>query len=175
MYEGSPTIVTAFFAAVPKVAIFSALVTLAFGPFYGVFESTLQPLLFLSAIMSVIVGSLGALNQIRIKRLLAYSAIGHIGFLLLGLATGTVSSLHGALVYFVLYIIMTVNSFAFILAISPRSARETLLISQLTGISRTHPVLAISFTFTLLSLAGIPPLAGFLSKYLVLNQAVANG
>ncbi len=159
----------------PKVAIFSALVTLAFGPFYAVFDSTLQPLLFLSALMSVIVGSIGALNQIRIKRLLAYSAIGHMGFLLLGLATGTVSSLHGALVYFVLYIIMTVNSFAFILAISPRSSRETLLISQLTGISRTHPVLAISFTMTLLSLAGIPPLAGFLSKYLVLNQAVANG
>jgi NADH-quinone oxidoreductase subunit N len=149
-----------------------------------VFESTLQPLLLLSAVMSVVVGSVGALNQIRIKRLLAYSAIGHMGFMLLGLATGTVSSLHGALVYFVLYIIMTVNSFAFVLTLSrdPRhpsgpvgAGGDSLLISQLSGLSRTHPVLAISFALTLLSLAGIPPLAGFLSKFLVLNQAIANG
>lgn len=180
MYEGSPTVVTAFFAAVPKVAIFSALVTLVFGPFYGVFTTTLQPLLLLSAVMSVVVGSIGALNQTRIKRLLAYSAIGHMGFMLLGLATGTVSSLHGALVYFALYIIMTINSFAFVLTTTrlskdSASASNGLLIAQLSGLSRTQPILAISFALTLLSLAGIPPLAGFLSKYLVLNQAVANG
>jgi len=125
------------------------------------------------------VGSIGAINQTKIKRLFAYSAIGHMGFLLLGLAIGTYSSIVATLIYFILYIIMGFQSFTFLLTVSSPSGlleqnyiRGTL--ASLCGLSRTQPVLAISFAFCLLSLAGIPPLAGFFSKYLVLLAAISN-
>jgi len=141
------------------------LAALVFGPFYGLFSNTLQPLLTISAIMSVITGSVGALNQTRIKRLLAYSAIGHMGFILLGLALGTFSSLHASIVYFVLYIIMTLNSFAFVMSVTRDVDRRTDFISQLSGLSRSQPVLAIAFALCLLSLASIPLLAEMFGRF----------
>lgn len=128
-------------------------------------------MLLLGAVLSMLVGSIGALNQAKIKRLLAYSAISHIGFLLVGVLPNSILSIHAVLVYISLYIVMSFNTFAFVLA----SFRHGNYITQLSGLSRQNPILAFTFAFTLLSVAGVPPLAGFLSKYLVLLQAITSG
>lgn len=166
-YEGAPTIVTAYFAIVPKIATLGVIITLVNGPFLGIFED-LQPMIGFCAVGSLLVGSIGALNQAKLKRLLAYSAITHIGFLLIGVLPNTLLSLHASFVYIFLYIIMSFNTFAFVLGVFKHGN----FITQLSGISRYNPVLAMSFAFTLLSIAGVPPLAGFYSKYLILLQAV---
>jgi NADH-quinone oxidoreductase subunit N len=168
VYEGSPTIVTAYFAIVPKIATLGLLYELLFGPFSSLF-SQLQPFLLFSALLSIIVGSLGAINQTKLKRLVAYSAIAHMGFMLLGLSTGALNGLLATFVYIVIYMITSFNTFAFLLSLnSPQ------FISQLTGLSRLNPILAFTFALSLFSMAGIPPLAGFFSKYLVLLAAINN-
>lgn len=187
VYEGSPTIITAFFAIVPKISILLLLIHLIYGPFLCIFNSTIKPLLLISAIFSIGIGSLGALNQTKIKRLFAYSAIGHIGFIILGLVPGTINSLNASFIYIILYIIMSLNLFSLILLIFnkfssnsfsstsftsstslPLTSVGSLFISELSGLSRKEPVLALTLALTLLSIAGIPPLAGFFSKYYVL-------
>lgn len=170
VYEGSPTIVTAFFAIVPKISILSFLITIVYGSFLGLFDSLIQPILILSGLLSIFVGSLAAINQTKIKRLLAYSAIAHMGWILLGLAIGTVFSIQAALIYIILYIVMTINSFAFVLSYFKGYGNN--YISQLSGLSRKEPILAITFSLCLLSIAGIPPLAGFFSKYNVLLSLI---
>ena len=130
-------------------------------------------LILFSAIISVIVGSIGALNQTKFKRLVAYSAIGHTGFILLGIATGSLDSLQASFLYIVIYIIMSLNLFAFALS-TFNDFGESNFLSQISGISRSNPLLAITMTLCLLSIAGIPPLAGFFSKYLVLLSLVSN-
>ena len=172
VYEGSPSIITAFFAIVPKIAIFGILIQFLYGPFVGLLGE-LQPLVLFSAILSVIVGSIGALNQTKFKRLVAYSAIGHTGFILLGIATGSLDSLQASLLYIVIYIIMSFNLFAFALS-TFNDFGEANFLSQISGISRSNPLLAITMSLCLLSIAGIPPLAGFFSKYLVLLSLVSN-
>jgi len=169
VYEGSPTIVTAFFAIVPKIGTLGVLILLLTGPFLSLFND-LQPIILFSACLSLIVGSVGALNQAKMKRLLAYSAISHIGFLLVGLLPNSLLGIHACFVYICLYIVMSFNTFAFVLA----NFRHGNFITQLSGLSRQNPILAFTFAFTLLSIAGVPPLAGFYSKYLVLLQAVNN-
>ena len=163
VYEGSPTIVTAFFAIVPKIGTLGVLILLLTGPFLSLFNE-LQPIILFSACLSLIVGSVGALNQAKMKRLLAYSAISHIGFLLVGLLPNSLLGIHACFVYICLYIVMSFNTFAFVLA----NFRHGNFITQLSGLSRQNPILAFTFAFTLLSIAGVPPLAGFYSKYLVL-------
>ena len=169
VYEGSPTIVTAFFAIVPKIGTLGVLILLLTGPFLSLFNE-LQPIILFSACLSLIVGSVGALNQAKMKRLLAYSAISHIGFLLVGLLPNSLLGIHACFVYICLYIVMSFNTFAFVLA----NFRHGNFITQLSGLSRQNPILAFTFAFTLLSIAGVPPLAGFYSKYLVLLEAVNN-
>lgn len=171
VYEGSPTIVTAYFAIVPKIATLGILYQLLFGPFSSLFTQ-LQPILLISAIMSIMVGSLGAINQTKIKRLLAYSAIGHMGFMLIGISTGAINGLLATFIYIIIYMITSFNTFAFVLSFT--SANSANFISQLAGLSRLNPILAITFTLGLFSMAGIPPLAGFFSKYLVLLSAINN-
>jgi len=174
VYEGSPTIVTAFFAIVPKIAILGALFNLVFGALIGIFDN-LQTLLLSSCILSIFVGSIGALNQTKIKRLLAYSAIAHIGFVLMGFVPGTLFALQASFVYMFIYILMSINSFSVVLSTFQNQELEsnpTHFISQFIGLSRKNSVLAINFALLLLSIAGIPPLAGFLSKFLVLNYAI---
>ena len=166
-YEGAPTIVTAFFAIVPKIATLGVIILLVTGPFLPLWDQ-LQPLVAFTAVASLFVGSIGALNQAKLKRLLAYSAITHIGFLLIAVLPNTILSLHAAFVYLVLYIIMSFNTFTFVLA----TFKHGNFITQLSGLSRYNPVLAFTFAFTLLSVAGVPPLAGFYSKYLVLLEAI---
>jgi len=170
VYEGSPTIVTAFFAIVPKIATLGLVVILMTGPFVCLFKD-LQPILIVAAVLSMLVGSIGALNQAKIKRLLAYSAISHIGFLLVGIIPNSMIGFHATFVYICLYIVMSFNTFAFVLA----NFRYGNFITQLSGLSRQNPILAFTFAFTLLSIAGVPPLAGFLSKYLILLQAITSG
>lgn len=169
VYEGSPTIVTAFFAIVPKIATICILITILFGPFIGLFNE-IQPVILISAILSLAIASLAGLNQTKIKRLIAYSAIGHMGFMLIGIAPGTIFGLQATFVYIIIYIIMSFNTFAFILTLYKNGINNYLV--ELSGISRTQPILAITFALGLLSLAGIPPLAGFFSKYLVLLSAI---
>jgi NADH-quinone oxidoreductase subunit N len=120
--------------------------------------------------LSIIVGSLGAINQTKVKRLIAYSAIAHMGFMLIGLSTGALSGLLATFVYIVIYMITSFNTFAFVLSLNSPN-----YISQLTGLSRYNPILAITFALSLFSMAGVPPLAGFFSKYLVLLSAISNG
>jgi len=170
VYDGSPTIVTAFFALVPKIALFGALVTLISGPFIGLIAKY-QELLIVSASLSIIIGTLGALNQIKLKRLMAYSAISHMGFILIGLSTISLNGLIATLIYFILYIFMTLLTFTIILNIAPNSANPLTL---LIGLSRINPLLTLSLTLSLLSIAGVPPLAGFLSKFYILNSALQN-
>jgi NADH-quinone oxidoreductase subunit N len=173
VYEGSPTIVTAFFAIAPKLSLFGILIHLLYGPFFGLLAQ-LQPFIIFSAIVSVIVGSIGALNQTKFKRLVAYSAIGHTGFILLGIATGSLDSLQASFLYIIIYIIMSINLFAFTLS-TFNDFGESNFISQLSGLSRSNPLLALTLALCLFSIAGIPPLAGFFSKYLVLLSLVSNG
>jgi NADH-quinone oxidoreductase subunit N len=143
-----------------------------YGPFVGLLGE-LQPLILFSAILSVIVGSIGALNQTKFKRLVAYSAIGHTGFILLGIATGSLDSLQASFIYIVIYIIMSLNLFTFALS-TFYDFGESNFLSQISGLSRSNPLLAITMSLCLLSIAGIPPLAGFFSKYLVLLSLVSN-
>ena len=168
VYEGSPMIVTAFFAIVPKIATLGLLYELLFGPFASLF-GLIKPFLLFSALLSIIIGSLGAINQTKLKRLVAYSAIAHMGFILLGLSTGVLSGFLATFVYIILYIVTSFNTFAFLLSLN-----SPIYISQLTGLSRYNPILAYTFVFSLFSMAGIPPLAGFFSKYLVLLSVINN-
>jgi NADH-quinone oxidoreductase subunit N len=140
------------------------------GPFVCLFND-LQPILIIAAVLSMLVGSIGALNQAKIKRLLAFSAISHIGFLLVGIIPNSMIGIHATFVYICLYIVMSFNTFAFVLA----NFRYGNFITQLSGLSRQNPILAFTFAFTLLSIAGVPPLAGFLSKYMILLQAITSG
>jgi NADH-quinone oxidoreductase subunit N len=125
----------------------------------------------ISAGLSIIIGTFGALNQIKLKRLMAYSAISHMGFIFIGLSTISLNGLIATLIYFILYIFMTLLTFTIIINLAKNSANPLTL---LIGLSRENPLLALSFTLSLLSIAGVPPLAGFLSKFYILNSALQN-
>nr|AND97078.1 NADH dehydrogenase subunit 2 [Tethya sp. XMU02001079] len=161
VYEGAPTIITALLATVPKVAVFSILVQI--GPVINV--------ILVCAVLSVVYGSIGALNQTKIKRLLAYSGIGHMGFILFGVGVGSFESLQASLIYMVIYIIMAVCVFSIVLSLK---LTKTLIV-EISGLSRKDPVLALTLALVFLSTAGIPPLAGFLSKWLILLAGVSSG
>ncbi|WP_420394746.1 NADH-quinone oxidoreductase subunit NuoN [Acuticoccus sp.] len=171
VYEGAPSPVTAFLAAAPKVAamaLFTRVVMEAFGPAFLQWQ---QILVFLS-IMSMVLGAFAAIGQTNIKRLMAYSSIGHVGYALIGLAAGTEEGIVGVVIYMTIYLAMTVGAFACILAM--RRADEGMVedITDLAGLVRTKPWMAAAFTLLLFSLAGIPPLVGFFAKFYVFLAAV---
>lgn len=168
VYEGSPTIVTAYFAIVPKIAILFTLINLTINIFVPL-QSYLIPLFISTAIASLFVGGIGAINQSKIKRLVAYSAILNIGWMLIAFIPLSFNSIQAVFIYILLYILMSINLFTLLLNFNHYN-----YISQFSALSRYNPVLAYTFGFTLLSIAGIPPLAGFFSKYLVLFNAVQN-
>ncbi len=170
VYDGSNTIITAFFTIVPKIAILYTLISILFGPFLAIY-SDLNIIIQLSIILCIIIGCITGLNQTKMKRLLAYSAISHVGMILLGILPGTILSIQTSIIYVIIYIVMSVNIFAILLSIFKNS---TIYITELAGLSRLNPLLAITFSLVLLSLAGIPPLAGFFTKYLVLVSAIEN-
>jgi NADH-quinone oxidoreductase subunit N len=173
VYEGAPTPVTAFFASAPKVAAMAVLVRVLLTAFPGVTHEWQQIIVFVS-IASMALGSFAAIGQRNIKRLMAYSSIGHMGFALVGLAAGTAEGAQGVLVYIAIYVAMTLGSFAFILALK-RRGQAVEQISDFAGLSRTNPVLAFMFAMLLFSLAGIPPLAGFFAKFYVFLAAIHAG
>jgi NADH-quinone oxidoreductase subunit N len=173
VYEGAPTPVTAFFASAPKVAAMAVLVRVLLTAFPGVTHDWQQIIVFVS-IASMALGSFAAIGQTNIKRLMAYSSIGHMGFALVGLAAGTVEGAQGVLVYIAIYVAMTLGSFAFILALK-RKGQAFEQISDFAGLSRTNPLMAFFFAMLLFSLAGIPPLAGFFAKFYVFVAAIKAG
>jgi len=173
VYEGAPTPVTAFFASAPKVAAMAVFVRATMTAFPGIAAEWQQIIVFVS-IASMALGSFAAIGQTNIKRLMAYSSIGHMGFALVGLASGTMEGAQGVLVYLAVYVAMTLGSFSIILAMK-RNGQAVEQISDFAGLSRTNPVLAFLFAMFLFSLAGIPPLAGFFAKYFVFTAAMKAG
>jgi NADH-quinone oxidoreductase subunit N len=170
VYEGAPTPVTAFFASAPKVAALAVFTRVALTAFPGIAPQWQQIVVFVS-IASMALGSFAAIGQKNIKRLMAYSSIGHMGFALVGLASGTVEGAQGVLVYIAIYVAMTLGSFAVILAMK-RGGQHVENISDFAGLSRTNPLLAFFFAMLLFSLAGVPPLAGFFAKWYVFVAAM---
>jgi NADH-quinone oxidoreductase subunit N len=173
VYEGAPTPVTAFFASAPKVAAIALFVRAAITAFPGIVVQWQQILVFVS-IASMVLGAFAAIGQKNIKRLMAYSSIGHMGFALIGLAAGTSEGVQGVLVYIAIYLAMTLGTFACILAMR-RTSGSVEEIADLAGLARTNPAMAFFLAMLLFSLAGIPPLAGFFAKFYVFLAAIKAG
>ena len=165
VYEGSPTSVTSFFALVPKIAAISVLIRFMYVPFINVINHWQTIIIFLS-MASMILGAVAAIGQTNVKRLLAYSSIGHMGYALAGLAPGTNAGIQSTIIYLVIYLVMNLGVFGCIFMMK----RESIFyenIKDLSGLSKNHPMLALSFLIILFSLAGIPPLAGFFAKFYI--------
>ena len=173
VYEGSPSPVTAFFASAPKVAGIAIFVRAAVTAFPGIAHEWQQIVVFVS-IASMVLGAFAAIGQRNIKRLLAYSSIGHMGFALVGLAAGTAEGVQGVLIYMSIYVAMTLGTFAVVISMR-RDGQLVENISDLAGLSRTHPTMAFFLGVLLFSLAGVPPLAGFFAKYYVFLAAIKAG
>src|SRR6202161_244125 len=173
VYEGAPTPVTAFFAAAPKVAGMAMFVRATIVAFPGITAQWQQIVVFV-AIASMLLGSFAAIGQRNIKRLMAYSSIGHMGFALIGLAAGTAEGVQGVLVYMAIYLTMTLGVFAVILSMR-RSTGMVETIDQLAGLARSHPAMAFFMAMLLFSMAGVPPLAGFFAKFYVFLAAIKAG
>jgi len=173
VYEGAPTPVTAFFAAAPKVAAIALFVRAAISAFPGIVVQWQQILVFVS-IASMGLGAFAAIGQRNIKRLMAYSSIGHMGYALIGLAAGTAEGVQGVLVYIAIYLAMTLGTFACIIAMR-RASGPVEEIADLAGLYRTKPAMAFFLAMLLFSLAGIPPLAGFFAKLYVFFAAIHAG
>jgi NADH-quinone oxidoreductase subunit N len=170
VYEGAPTPVTAFFASAPKVAAMAVFIRATLTAFPGIVTQWQQIVVFVS-IASMALGAFAAIGQKNIKRLMAYSSIGHMGYALVGLAAGTAEGAQGVLIYLAIYVAMTLGCFAIILAMK-RNGQALEQISDFAGLSRTNPVLAFFFAMFLFSLAGVPPLAGFFAKWFVFVAAI---
>jgi NADH-quinone oxidoreductase subunit N len=173
VYEGAPTPVTAFFAAAPKLAAMALIIRVVIGAFEPMMSDWQQVIAFV-AIASMTLGAFAAIGQTNIKRLMAYSSIGHMGFALVGLAAGSEVGVQGVMIYLVIYLAMTLGAFACILAMR-RHDQMVEDIDALAGLSRTQPLVAFCLAAILFSLAGIPPLAGFFAKYYVFLAAIEKG
>ena len=170
VYEGSPTSVTSFFALVPKIAALAVFIRFMYVPFINVINQWQIIIVFLS-IASMILGAVAAIGQNNIKRLMAYSSIGHMGYALAGLATGTNAGIQSTIIYLTIYLVMNLGAFGCIFMMK----RENVFyenINELSGLSKNHPVLSLSFLIILFSLAGIPPLAGFFAKFYVFMSVI---
>ena len=170
VYEGAPTPVTALFALAPKVAAMALFVRVMIDPF-GRLVSDWWQVIWAISIASMILGSLAAINQRNIKRLMAYSSIANMGYVLIGLATGGPNGVQGVLFYLAIYVVMTIGVFAVILCMR-RDGKMVEEIGDLAGLARTRPALALALAIFMFSLAGIPPLAGFLGKFYIFLAAI---
>ncbi|ABS69840.1 NADH-quinone oxidoreductase subunit NuoN [Xanthobacter versatilis] len=173
VYEGAPTPVTAFFASAPKVAAMAIFVRVVIEAFPHVTHQWQQIVAFVS-LASMVLGAFAAIGQRNIKRLLAYSSIGHMGFALVGLAAGTAEGVRGVLLYMTIYVVMTLGTFACVLTMR-RKGQAVETIEDLSGLARRNPLMALALGALMFSLAGIPPLAGFLAKYYVFVAAIQAG
>ncbi len=170
VYEGAPTPVTAFFSVAPKIAAMALLTRVMIEPFGPLVDDWRQIVVAIS-IVSMLLGGFAAINQANIKRLMAYSSIGHVGYALVGLAAGDEGGVRGVLVYMAIYLFMNVGTFAVILAMR-RQDRMVEEIADLAGLARTRPLLAAGLATAMFSMAGIPPLAGFFGKLYVFLAAI---
>ena len=170
VYEGAPTSITSYFAVVPKVAGLAVMIKFMLIPFSNILLEWQTIIIFIS-LASMILGAIAAIGQKNIKRLLAYSSIGHIGYALAGVATGAISGYESAIVYIAIYVIMNIGAFS-CLYLLKKDGEYKEKISDLSGISKKHPILAISFLVILFSLAGIPPLGGFFAKFYVFTAVL---
>ncbi|MFN3075517.1 MAG: NADH-quinone oxidoreductase subunit NuoN [Alphaproteobacteria bacterium] len=170
VYEGAPTPVTAFFAVAPKIAALSLLMRVMTGPF-GSLVGQWQQVIVVLSVASMVVGAFAAIHQTNIKRMMAYSSIGHVGYALIGVAVGNAAGIRGVLVYLAIYLVMNIGTFAVILSMRQkgRLAEE---IDDLAGLSKTNPMMALAMAVFMFSMAGIPPLAGFFGKLYVFVAAV---
>jgi NADH-quinone oxidoreductase subunit N len=171
VYEGAPTPVTAFFATAPNIAAMGLLMRVALDPF-GLQAAAWQPIVVFAALASIVVGALGAIGQRNIKRLLAYSAINNVGFILIGLAAATPSGASAMLVYLAIYLAMAAGSFVAVLMLRDAEGEPVEDLADLAGLSTNRPWLAAALAMIMFSLAGIPPLFGFWGKFVVFRAAV---
>ncbi len=170
VYQGAPTPVTMLFATAPKIAAMAIFIRLLMDPFANLLPDW-QNVLAITAVASMMVGAFGALTQTNIKRLLAYGSIGHVGYMLIGLAAGTPEGIKGVLIYFALYLFMSVGTFGFVLFMR-RAGEQVENISDLAGLSKTSPRGAFFMLLMMFSMAGIPPLAGFYGKFFIFLSAI---
>ena len=173
VYEGSPTYITAFFAIVPKIAILGVFIRLFELSLQGFF-SQWEIVFILSSLASLVLGSIAAMAQQRLKRLLAYSSIGHVGFMLMGFCCGTIEGIQALLIYIVIYMIMSCGIFSLALCLYDKEGKFIESLHEFRLLGKTNPVLAITFTIILFSMAGIPPLAGFCSKFYLFFAALGS-
>jgi NADH-quinone oxidoreductase subunit N len=173
VYEGAPTAVTAFFAAAPKLAGMAIFVRVLLTAFPDAIVAWQQIIIFIS-FASMALGAFAAIGQNNIKRLLAYSSIGHMGFALVGFAAGTQEGVASVILYMLLYAIMTLGTFACVLAMR-REGGMVEKIDNLAGLSQTRPFMAACLAIMMFSLAGIPPMAGFFGKLFVFRAAIDAG
>lgn len=173
VYEGAPTPVTAFLVTAPKVAGIVLVTRVLYDCFLSVTDQWQQIVVFLS-VASMIVGSIAAINQTNLKRLMAYSSIGHVGFALVGLSSGTALGAQSVLIYMTIYVVTNLGVFSFLLSMK-RGGRHVTAIQDLAGLSKSNPSIALAVSILMLSLAGIPPMIGFFAKYFSFMAAVDAG
>jgi NADH-quinone oxidoreductase subunit N len=170
VYEGSPTSVTLFFTMVPKIAALTVFIRFLYVPFFNLIDQWQMIIIFLS-IASMLFGAIAAIGQTNIKRLVAYSSIGHIGYTLAGLATGSNEGIQSSIIYISIYVIMNLALFSCLLMLK-RNDQYYEDIDDLSGLSKNHPLLSLSLLVILFSLAGIPPLAGFFAKFYIFKAVI---
>tara|TARA_B100001057_G_scaffold233105_1_gene233330 strand:- start:10205 stop:11623 length:1419 start_codon:yes stop_codon:yes gene_type:complete len=170
VYEGSPTSVTLFFTIVPKIAALTVFIRFLYVPFLNLIDQWQMILIFLS-IASMLFGAIAAIGQTNLKRLIAYSSIGHVGYILAGLATGSNDGIQTSVLYITIYIIMNLALFS-CLFMMKRDNKYYEDIEDLSGLSKNHPILSLSLLIILFSLAGIPPLAGFFAKFYIFKSVI---
>jgi len=170
VYQGSPTSVTIFFAILPKIAALTVFIRFLYVPFINMIDQWQMIIIFLS-IASMIFGAVAAIGQKNLKRLVAYSSIGHMGYALAGLTTGTNEGIQSSIIYLSIYLIMNLALFSCIFMLR-RNENYFENIDDLSGLSKNHPVLSFSMLIVLFSLAGIPPLAGFFAKFYIFKAVI---
>ena len=170
VYEGSPTSITNFFAVVPKIVGLAVIIRFMNLPFENILSDWQTIIIFIS-VASMILGAVAAIKQTNIKRLMAYSSIGHIGYILAGVATGTSYGYSTSILYMTIYVVMNIGAFSCIYLMRTDGVYSE-KISDLSGLSKRRPLLALSFLIIFFSLAGIPPLGGFFAKFYVFMSVV---
>lgn len=169
IYEGSPTPVTAFLSIAPKISISANILRVSI---YGSYGATLQQIFFFCSIASMILGALAAMAQTKVKRPLAHSSIGHVGYIRTGFSCGTIEGIQSLLIGIFIYALMTMDAFAIVSALRQTRVKY---IADLGALAKTNPISAITFSITMFSYAGIPPLAGFCSKFYLFFAALGCG
>ena len=170
VYEGSPTSVTIFFAILPKIAALTVFIRILYVPFFNIIDQWQIIIVFLS-IASMLFGSIAAIGQKNLKRLIAYSSIGHMGYALAGISTGTNQGIQSSITYISIYLFMNLAFFGCLFMLR-RDEKYFENIADLSGLSKNHPLLSFSFLIVLFSLAGIPPLVGFFAKFYIFTAVI---